>query len=77
MSRMITLCARCDWCRWCSFPLPYCHDDKSDSLPTKYKCRRRAPVATGGMMSPAWTMWPEVHADDVCGEFEERMVERS
>jgi len=61
---------KCQDCRWCSWPIPYHHDDRQDSLPTTFKCQRRAPVATGGMMSPAWTMWPEVTAEDGCGEWE-------
>ncbi len=58
----------CETCRWSSFPFPYVYCDQHDTLPTGYKCQRRAPVATGGMMSPAWTAWPRVAADDWCGE---------
>lgn len=36
-------------------------------------CRRRAPVATGGMMSASRTMWPVVQIDDWCGDFEHQI----
>lgn len=65
---------RCENCRWCSYPFPYHHDDQIDTAPIGYKCQRRAPVPTGGQMSPAWTMWPRVHANEFCGEFEARLA---
>lgn len=43
----------CETCRWCGYPFSYHHDDKQETLPIKFACKRRAPVATGGMMSPA------------------------
>jgi len=58
----------CSTCRWSSYPFNYHHDDRHETLPIKYACKRRSPTATGGMMSAAWTMWPEVSADDWCGE---------
>lgn len=62
----------CETCRWCSFPFPYHHDDQHDTAPIGFKCQRRAPLATGGMMSAAWTMWPRVSATDFCGEHQPR-----
>ena len=37
-----------------------------------FACKRRAPVVTGGMMSPPTTIWPTVTNDDWCGEHQER-----
>ncbi|MBK8199186.1 MAG: hypothetical protein IPK75_12555 [Acidobacteria bacterium] len=34
------------------------------------RCRRRAPVITGGMMSATMTIWPQVHKNGWCGEYE-------
>lgn len=55
--------SKCEDCRWCSWPVPYPHEGT-------FKCQRRPPVATGGMMCNHFTIWPEVKADDFCGEFE-------
>lgn len=33
-------------------------------------CHRRAPLVTGGMMSPMSTIWPATHKHDWCGEFQ-------
>ena len=34
-----------------------------------YACKRRAPVATGGLHSPSMTIWPTVTNADWCGEY--------
>lgn len=38
--------------------------------PIMFACKRRAPVATGGMHCPTMTIWPMVSNDDWCGEYE-------
>lgn len=47
----------------------YNHPDADMGTPAGFKCVRRAPVATGGMMSRANTIWPKVEPDDWCGEW--------
>jgi hypothetical protein len=49
----------------------YWDSGKEDNGP----CRRRAPVATGGMSS-AETIWPQVGSYDWCGEFEAQSDKR-
>lgn len=34
------------------------------------RCRRHAPVITGGTYGPTYTAWPTVRADDTCGDFQ-------
>ena len=69
----IPIDASCKFCRWCSFPIPYHYPDRQETIPYRYKCQRRAPVATGGMMSPMGTIWPEVEETTYCGEWEEKV----
>ena len=54
----------CETCRWLG---PIGEHDSSPAV-TGPTCRRRAPVATGGMMSASRTMWPVVSLNDWCGE---------
>lgn len=61
---------KCQDCRWCSWPTPYHHPERQETLPLTFKCQRRAPITTGGMMSSIQTVWPEVTAEDGCGEWE-------
>ena len=63
----------CATCRFNGgdYTLPDANPDPTN--PT-IKCIRRAPVATGGMMSPASTIWPALRPSDWCGEFEKRTV---
>ena len=59
-------CSNCKWLGEEGF-----HDSAPEVRgPT---CRRRAPVATGGMMSGSRTMWPVVDRHDWCGDFEHRI----
>lgn len=37
--------------------------------PNGDECRRRAPVATGGMHCPEYTMFPRTSAEMWCGEY--------
>jgi hypothetical protein len=62
----------CKNCRYSSWPIEYYYEDQGTEQQggPRYKCRRRAPIPTGGMMSPAWTVWPRVHADGWCGEWQ-------
>lgn len=58
----------CAVCRWRGESATY--PDAGMSALTGLQCRRRAPIATGGMMSACVTVWPIVQADDWCAEFE-------
>ena len=42
-----------------------CYFRKAGTL----ECHRRAPVATGGMMSEEKTIWPSITENNFCGEF--------
>jgi hypothetical protein len=33
-----------------------------------FKCRRHAPLITGGLHSPTMTVWPVIRLDDWCGD---------
>lgn len=58
-------------CDTCCFALPdedYSYPDDS-AKDIGIQCRRRSPIATGGMMSPTVTIWPKVKRDDWCGEY--------
>lgn len=41
------------------------HDIKHSGI----KCRRHAPIVTGGMHAPTMTIWPWVDQTDWCGDF--------
>lgn len=41
---------------------------EAEPYPVSGQCRRRSPVATGGMMSPEKTIWPVTSISDWCGE---------
>lgn len=70
---VVPIDAGCKFCRWCSFPIPYTQPDKTEAFLKTYKCQRRAPIATGGMMSAPQTIWPEVDETNYCGEWEEKV----
>ncbi len=40
-----------------------------EPYPVTGRCRRRAPIATGGMMSAAETIWPWTGLSEWCGEY--------
>lgn len=60
---------RCETCRWIGDG-PYVNPDRgtAEFSDIMYRCRRRAPVVTGGMMSNTMTIWPMVSHADWCGE---------
>ena len=68
MSDEFSKSERCETCTFSSFPSFYSYGDAEISS-THVKCRRHAPVATGGMMSPAWTIWARVKPTDWCGDW--------
>lgn len=63
-------------CENCRFRGPfYVPADRGSEEPEfageqTFSCRRHAPIATGGMMSPSQRIWPWVRNSDWCGEFE-------
>ena len=61
--------SRDDRCENCEFSGGRYSAPDRDVAAETLKCRRRAPIATGGMMAPTMTIWPAVVADDWCGEF--------
>ena len=63
--------ATCGTCRFRSSG-PYINPDRgSAEFPgVMFACKRRAPVATGGLHSPTMTIWPMVANGDWCGEHE-------
>ena len=40
-----------------------------------FKCRRHAPLITGGLHSPTMTVWPVIQLHDLCGDHEHEPVE--
>lgn len=62
---------RCGTCRFVS-ENPHYNADRgtAEFSNIMFACKRRAPVATGGMMSPSNTIWPTVDRYDWCGEYE-------
>lgn len=60
---------RCGICRFAG-SVTYAPPDQDISRAGTVKCRRRAPVITGGMMSPTMTVWPAVLREEWCGDFE-------
>lgn len=60
----------CETCRFRSDE-PYTNPDRgtAEFADIMFACRRRAPVATGGMMSPSNTIWPMVTKVDWCGDW--------
>lgn len=60
---------RCETCRWRSYN-PYVNPDRgpAEFHAIMYACKRRAPVATGGLHCPTMTIWPMVSKDNYCGE---------
>lgn len=58
----------CGTCAYSSWPYVYNYPDQHPE-DNGYKCRKRAPLPTGGQMSPAWTMWPRVLITDWCGDY--------
>jgi hypothetical protein len=55
----------CSYCRWVGPEKAY--EDNPDVF--GLECRSRAPISTGGMMSPSRTVWPIVSHDEWCGDF--------
>lgn len=66
---------KCETCRWLGNRSKYADAGINDD--GGFQCRRRSPVATGGMMSAANTMWPLVTLDDWCGEHSPREQEKT
>ena len=63
----------CATCRYRS-PGPYLNPDRGSAEfhDIMYACKRRAPVATGGMHCPTMTIWPTVSSSDWCGEYQQK-----
>jgi hypothetical protein len=63
------IAATCETCRWRT-DRPHCNPDRetADFPAIMYACKRRAPVATGGLHCPSMTIWPTVSKDNFCGE---------
>lgn len=69
MTKVKPVKAEC--CKLCIFwQANYCLPDKNiTEFHSHGACRRRAPIATGGMMSPMSTIWPATDKNAWCGEF--------
>ena len=59
----------CETCRFRS-DLPYVNPDRgtAEFHEMQFACKRRAPIATGGMHCPTMTIWPQVGRTNWCGE---------
>lgn len=68
--KLIALAERCANCRWRS-AAPYLNPDRGSAEfgDIMFACKRRAPVATGGLHTPSMTIWPMVCRDDWCGDY--------
>ena len=62
---------RCETCVYRS-QNPFVNPDRgtAEFEGVMYACKRRAPVATGGLYCPTMTIWPMVTAANWCGEHE-------
>lgn len=58
---------KCETCRWRGDFYKPADQDVTKGGET-YKCRRHAPVVTGGLHSQTMTVWPWVRKFDFCGE---------
>lgn len=67
------LAARVEVCGTCCFRStnPYVTPDRgtAEFHDIMFACKRRAPVATGGLHCPTMTIWPMVARNDWCGEY--------
>lgn len=48
---------------------PCCRDCRFRKCGTM-ECHRHAPLVTGGLHGPAFTVWPEITDSNWCGDFE-------
>ena len=60
----------CETCRFRSRN-PWCNPDRgtAEFHVIMFACKRRPPVATGGLHCPTMTIWPMISNDDWCGEY--------
>lgn len=58
-------CAACKWNGG-----EYLQPTEQTSDVAGLRCRRHAPIVTGGVHCPTFTAWPTVRADDTCGDFQ-------
>lgn len=60
----------CETCRYRS-ARPWVNPDRGTAEfgDIMFACKRRAPVATGGLHCPSMTIWPMVSSADWCGEY--------
>lgn len=60
-------CATCCW----RSKHPYINPDRGTAEfgEIMFACKRRSPVATGGMHCPTMTIWPTVARTDWCGDY--------